>query len=107
VSVCALLSLEYVCEYRRARAEPKIIKGLVSYQLHAGGNWTNAANCRSRCKYVKEGVEHCLTVQFEIDGHKRIFFTGSNVLKDQLEKYACEIPFLATLKKIDRYFTFS
>jgi len=58
-------------------------------------------------KYVKEGVEHCLTVQFEIDGHKRIFFTGSNVLKDQLEKYACEIPFLATLKKIDRYFTFS
>jgi len=60
-----------------------------------------------KSKYKKENSEQCLTVQFEIDGHKRIFFTGSNVLIDQLEKYSCEIPFLATVKKIDRYYTFS
>jgi len=58
-------------------------------------------------KYAKENNNKCLTVQFEIDGHKRIFFTGSNVLMDQIEKYAGEIPFLATVKKIDKYYTFS
>jgi len=60
-----------------------------------------------KSKYKKENSEQCLTVQFEIDGHKRIFFTGSNVLMDQIEKYAGEIPFLATVKKIDKYYTFS
>ena len=60
-----------------------------------------------KSKYKKEGMDQCLTVQFEIDGNKKIFFTGSNVLIDQLEKYGHEIPFLATVKKIDRYYTFS
>lgn len=60
-----------------------------------------------KSKYVKEGADQCLTVQFEIDEHKKIFFTGSNVLIDQLEKYGHEIPFLATVKKIDKYYTFS
>ena len=60
-----------------------------------------------KSKYKKENSEQCLTVQFEIDEHKKIFFTGSNVLMDQIEKYACEIPFLAIVKKIDRYYTFS
>jgi hypothetical protein len=60
-----------------------------------------------RSKYAKEGADQCLTVQFEIDGNKKIFFTGSNVLIDLLEKYGHEIPFMATVKKIDRYYTFS
>ena len=61
----------------------------------------------TKSKYKKEGMEQCLTVQFETDGDKKIFFTGSNVLIDQLEKYGHEIPFMATVKKIDRYYTFS
>jgi len=60
-----------------------------------------------KSKYKKEGMEQCLTVQFEIDENKKIFFTGSNVLIDQLEKYGHEIPFMTTVKKIDRYYTFS
>jgi len=60
-----------------------------------------------KSKYKKENSEQCLTVQFEIDEQKKIFFTGSNVLMDQIEKYAGEIPFLATVKKIDKYYTFS
>ena len=60
-----------------------------------------------KSKYKKGGMEQCLTVQFEINADKKIFFTGSNVLIDQLEKYGHEIPFMATVKKIDRYYTFS
>lgn len=60
-----------------------------------------------KSKYIKEGMEQCLTVQFEIDENKKIFFTGSNVLIDQIEKYSHEIPFMTVLKKIDRYYTFS
>ena len=46
-----------------------------------------------------------LTVQFEMNKDKYIFFTGSEVLQDQLERYEDEIPFLATVKKINRYYT--
>lgn len=60
-----------------------------------------------KSKYVKKGSDQCLTVQFETEGSKKIFFTGSNVLLDQLDKYGHEIPFVATVKKIDRYYTLS
>lgn len=60
-----------------------------------------------KSKYKKAGMEQCLTVQFEIDEHKKIFFTGSNVLIDQLEKYKDNLPFYTKIKKIDRYYTFS
>ncbi len=30
-----------------------------------------------KSKYAKNNSEQCLTVQFEIDGTKKIFFTGS------------------------------
>ena len=58
-------------------------------------------------KYEKKNCEKCLTLQFEIEGIKHVLFTGSNVLIDQIEKYKSEIPFLTTLKKIDRYYTFT
>ena len=47
----------------------------------------------------------CLTVQFEMNGLTQIFFTGSEVLRDQLERYEDEIPFMTTIKKINRYYT--
>ncbi len=49
----------------------------------------------------------CLTVQFERDGEQHVFFTGSEVLRSQLEKYGDELPFWSTVKKIDKYFTLS
>jgi len=49
----------------------------------------------------------CLTIQFEVDGERHIAFTGSSVLHDQIVKYKDELPFLATIKKVDKYFTFS
>jgi hypothetical protein len=45
------------------------------------------------------------TVQFELDGVRHVFFTGSQVIADQLQKYAANIPFLATVQKINRYYT--
>lgn len=50
----------------------------------------------------------CLTVQFETDdGECKVFFTGSDVLIGQMEKYGHEVPFVTTVKKIDRYYTLS
>lgn len=58
-------------------------------------------------KYKDKGSGKCLTLQVEVDGETHIAFTGSSVLIDQLERYRDQIPFLATIKKIDRYYTFT
>lgn len=58
-------------------------------------------------KYGSSNSGQCLTVQFEHDGVRKIFFTGSEVLMQQFEKYGKEIPFAATIKRIDRYYTLS
>ena len=47
------------------------------------------------------------TIQFKIEGTNHIVFTGSGVLIDQLEKYKDSMPFYTTIKKIDRYYTFT
>ena len=60
-----------------------------------------------KSKYGASNSGQCLTVQFEQDGKHKIFFTGSEVLMQQFEKYGQEIPFLATIKRIDRYYTLS
>lgn len=58
-------------------------------------------------RYEKKGAEECLTLQFEMDGTKHIFFTGSRVLIDQIQKYKHELPFATVIKKIDKYCTFT
>ena len=60
-----------------------------------------------KSKYGASNSGQCLTVQFEQQGKRRIFFTGSEVLMQQFEKYGQEIPFVATIKRIDRYYTLS
>lgn len=49
----------------------------------------------------------CLTLQFEMSGERYVAFTGSGVLADQAQAYQAEIPFFATIRKIDKYFTFT
>lgn len=48
-----------------------------------------------------------LTLQIEINGVKFVIFTGSQVLIEQVEKYADKMPFLAKIVKIDRYYSLS
>ena len=47
------------------------------------------------------------TIQFKINDIRYIFFTGSMVLINQLEKYKDNLPFYTKIKKIDKYYTFS
>ena len=55
----------------------------------------------------KYGDKKCLTVQFELDGKRYVIFTGSTVLINQCEKYKDEMPFMATIQKIDKYYSFT
>jgi len=48
-----------------------------------------------------------VTIQFKIDNDTFIMFNGSRVLSEQLEKYKDNIPFYTTIKRIDKYYTFS
>ncbi len=47
------------------------------------------------------------TIQFKLEGTDYIVFTGSSVLIDQLKRYKEKLPFYTTIRKIDRYYTFS
>lgn len=58
-------------------------------------------------KYKEEGRRRYITLQVEVDGKVFVAFTGSEVLINQIEKYRDHIPFVATIKKVDRYYTFS
>lgn len=59
----------------------------------------------------KHNSGQCLTLQFHFEadasGRPRVLFTGSSVLTEQMRKYGAEVPFLATIRKIDKYYTLS
>ena len=48
-----------------------------------------------------------LTLQFKLDGVEHILFTGSNVLLEQAEQYEHEMPFLTTIEKVNKFYTFT
>lgn len=62
-------------------------------------------------KYAEEGGDRkrCATIQFTRGDHDElcVCFTGSTVLINQIEKYREYLPFTATIRKVDRYYTFS
>ena len=68
-------------------------------------------------KYNKKGSNHCVKVQFYNEDDETetryVFFTGSNVIKNQLEEIFAKLkengnPFLfeATVNKIGNYYSF-
>ncbi len=58
-----------------------------------------------KSKYKDSNSERYLTLQFELDGERRVLFTGSGILIEQMEKHSKEIPFVATIQKIDKFYT--
>lgn len=63
-----------------------------------------------RMSKYQDKHENYAIVQFtdtDENGEHKIFFTGSGVVMEQLEKYEDELPFQTTLKKIDKYLTLS
>ncbi|MBD5400163.1 hypothetical protein HDR61_00220 [bacterium] len=55
----------------------------------------------------KRNGTDCLQIQFLMDDHVCVVFTGSSVLIDQIQSAKDNIPFRATIVKIDRYYSFS
>lgn len=60
-----------------------------------------------KSKFSKNVTGEYLTLQYERDGKTFVCFTGSDVLIDQIKRYAHEIPFMTQIKKIKRFFTFT
>lgn len=60
-------------------------------------------------RFKKNNSGKYITIQFTKPDKEdpNVVFTGSDVLIDQLEKYQEEIPFLTTIRKINRYYTLS
>ncbi len=56
----------------------------------------------------KEGTE-CMQIQFKLDNQVCVAFTGSAVLMDQMQlaRKNNKIPFVGTIVKIDKYYSFS
>ena len=48
-----------------------------------------------------------MTLQFKLNREEKILFTGSKVLMNQIEKYKDELPFIAIIKKINKFYTFT
>ena len=47
------------------------------------------------------------TLQVELESRKRVVFTSSVVLRNQLEKYREELPFVAKIIRINNYYSLS
>jgi len=60
-----------------------------------------------RIKTSKHNTGKCLTIQIEREGKHYVLFTGSEVLIDQINKYKSNLPFMATIRKINKYYTFT
>jgi hypothetical protein len=60
-------------------------------------------------RYSKNKSGKYLTLQFKHSGSDEllILFTGSDILIEQILKYEEEIPFMTTIKKINKYYTLS
>lgn len=61
----------------------------------------------SESKYKQENNAKVLTLQFNLNEEDRVLFTGSSVLLEQSEKYKDEMPFMTTIIKVNKFYTFS
>jgi len=60
----------------------------------------------SESKY-NVGDKFYMTLQVKFDNRKRVIFTSSGVLRNQLEKYKDELPFIAKIIRINNYYSLS
>lgn len=61
----------------------------------------------SESKYKRNEHTQYARVQIIVEDLTKVFFTGSGVLIKQLEKYRGKMPFVATIKKVNKYYTLS
>ncbi|GAA0491380.1 hypothetical protein GCM10008986_16860 [Salinibacillus aidingensis] len=70
------------------------------------GKEIEVIGCKINDSKQKSGTK-VLTLQFRWDGVERILFTGSSVLIEQSEQYKDEMPFLAKIEKVNKFYTFT
>lgn len=60
-------------------------------------------------KYQNSNNKNCLTIQFKENENdkEKVIFTGSSILAEQCKKYQDNMPFATTIKKINKYYTFT
>ena len=56
-------------------------------------------------RYSKNTSGKYLTLQIKRNDQNYVIFIGSDVLVDQLERYGSQLPFEATIRKINRYYS--
>lgn len=56
-------------------------------------------------KIEKDGFY--IQMQIEVDDERKVLFTNSTVLKEQLQRYKEHLPFCTTIIKNNKYFSFS
>ena len=61
---------------------------------------------RAKSKYPKNESGQYLTIQVEIDDKEHVIFTSSGVLLNQSIDYENELPFLAKIVRINKYYSF-
>lgn len=61
---------------------------------------------RIRKSTKRDGTE-CLQMQFLLETEVCVVFTGSSVLINQIKESKDNIPFVGTVVKLDRYYSFS
>lgn len=59
------------------------------------------------CKSKVQGCDKYMTIQFQETKNSpyRVVFTSSLILMDQFLEYSDKLPFIATIKKVNRYLT--
>lgn len=87
---------DFAEEHKPLEGDKKKIDNVLNQELEITGYKVG------KSKYKENDY---LTLQFKIDGEFNVLFTGSRVLIDQLKKYENEIPFIAVIKKINKYYT--
>lgn len=59
-------------------------------------------------KYLEKGTGERLCLQLQVDGEKRITFSGSGFLMDMIKKVPpADFPFITTIKEINEHHEFT
>lgn len=79
----------------KARIDDILGKEIIVLAYHVGAS-----------RYKQGGNSSYLKLQFELDGKRRVLFTGSGVLIRQCEQYGEQMPFAASIVKSGKYYSF-
>jgi hypothetical protein len=93
---------DFAVEVRPLEGEKLPLDAVLNMELWLVGCRIKASKYEGKNKSGKY-----LTIQYHKEGALCVTHTGSDVLIDQMELYSNRIPFLTTIIKVGRYYTFT